>query len=64
MMRQLSITYAYIDGLVQERSNSSALVMELRFLALTHQYGVQNKQTSQKANLWSFKTINSYTIPE
>ena len=27
-----------IDGLVQERRNSSALVLELQFLALTHWY--------------------------
>ena len=29
---------AYIDGLVQERCNTSALAKELRLLALTHRY--------------------------
>ena len=37
MMTQL--TDAYINGLVQERRNSSELAMELRlFFALTHRY--------------------------
>ena len=36
MMTQFS--EAYIDGLVQERHNSSALAMDYVFLALTHWY--------------------------
>ena len=32
----------YIDGLMQERRNSSALAMELRLLALSHRYIIDN----------------------
>ena len=38
----------YIYGLVQERRNSSALAMELVFLALIHRYYMLNREKSFK----------------
>ena len=32
------IVWKYIDGLVKERRNSSALAMEFRLFAFTHRY--------------------------
>ena len=51
----------YHDGLVQERCNSSALAMELRFLALTH------RPDLVKYHLWAvryrFKVVHWWNSP-
>ena len=41
-----TIFRVHIDGLVQERRNSSALAMELRLIALTHWYVIHTESIS------------------
>ena len=41
-LARLVHSWSYNDGLVQERRNSSALVMDYVFLALTHRYNLSD----------------------
>ena len=46
-----------IDGLVQERRNSSALAIELRFIVLTHRY--KHKTAQHIYTVWIYYGASS-----
>ena len=63
----IELCYDYIDGLMQERRNSSALAIELhlQFLALTHRYGLAPESCKSESTMHIFRyrwKMNQHTV--